>query len=199
MSTQPFLIFSLLAVTAWSAICPRDSFTWWLEAFPVLLGLPLIIWAWRRFPLTPLACWLLWAHAIILLIGAHYTYAEVPAFNWLRDHFDLARNHYDRLGHFAQGFVPAIVLRELLLRSSPLKSGKWLFTLVLFSCLGISALYELIEWLAAALTGEAADAFLGTQGDSWDTQKDMLLAMIGAAGSQFLLSKFHNAQIKKVS
>ena len=132
---------------------------------------------------------------MILLVGAHYTYAEVPAFNWLRDTFDLARNHYDRVGHFAQGFVPAVIARELLLRTSPLKEGRWLFTVVTLGCLGISAAYELIEWAAAELSGEAADAFLATQGDVWDTQKDMGLALVGAMLAQLLLGPLHSRQI----
>lgn len=188
-------LVSLLGVTLWSAINPADRLTWWMEALPVLIAVPLLAATYSRFPLTGLAYALIWVHCLILLVGAHYTYAEVPLFNWLRDAFDMARNHYDRVGHFAQGFVPAIIARELLLRTSPLRPGRWLFTIVVLSCLGISAAYELIEWAAAALTGEAADAFLGTQGDQWDTQKDMALALIGAVSAQLLLSRLHDRQI----
>jgi putative membrane protein len=138
---------------------------------------------------------LIWGHGLILLVGAHYTYAEVPLFNWLRDAWDLSRNHYDRVGHFAQGFVPAIVARELLIRTSPLAAGRWLFAVVTLSCLGISAAYELVEWAAAASTGEAATAFLATQGDIWDTQKDMALALVGAIAAQVTLGRTHDRQI----
>jgi putative membrane protein len=138
---------------------------------------------------------LIWGHGLILLVGAHYTYAEVPLFNWLRDAWDLSRNHYDRVGHFAQGFVPAIVARELLIRTSPLTAGRWLFAVVTLSCLGISAAYELVEWAAAASTGEAATAFLATQGDIWDTQKDMALALVGAIAAQITLGRIHDRQI----
>jgi putative membrane protein len=166
-----------------------------MEAAPVLLALPLLVLTRRRFPLTPLLYLLISAHAIVLLIGAKYTYAEMPLFNWLRDHFHLSRNHYDRVGHFMQGFVPAMVIRELLLRTSPLKPGKWLFTIILFNCLGVSALYELVEWLAALLLGSGADAFLATQGDVWDTQWDMFLAGIGAITAQLTLARIHNRQL----
>lgn len=186
---------ALLGAMAWSAIGPLDRLTWWLEALPVLIVLPLLAATYSRFPLTPLAYALIWVHCLILLVGAHYTYAEVPPFNWLRDFFDLGRNHYDRVGHFAQGFVPAIVARELLLRTSPLRPGRWLFVIVALSCLGISAAYELIEWAAAAVSGEAAEAFLGTQGDNWDTQKDMALALIGAVCAQLSLARIHDRQI----
>lgn len=185
----------LLGVIVWSAINPLDRLTWWLEALPVLIVLPLLAVTYSRFPLTPLSYALIWVHCLILLIGAHYTYAEVPPFNWLRDFFDLGRNHYDRIGHFAQGFVPAIVARELLLRTSPLRPGRWLFVIVALSSLGISAAYELIEWAAAAVSGEAAEAFLGTQGDNWDTQKDMALALIGAVSAQLSLARIHDRQI----
>jgi putative membrane protein len=169
--------------------------TWVLEVFPVIVAVPLLIATRRRFPLTMLAYALIAVHAIILMIGGRYTYAEVPLFNWIRDAFHLARNHYDRLGHFAQGFVPAIVAREVLLRRTPLRRGGWLFFLVTCVCLAISAVYELIEWSAAASSGSAADAFLGTQGDPWDTQKDMLLAGFGAIVSQLTLARAHDRQI----
>ena len=177
-----FLVFLVLAVMAWSGWQPKDVFTWFLEVAPVLIGLPLLILTFRRFPLTSLAYALLAIHAIILMVGGHYTYAEMPLFNWLRDAFELSRNHYDRVGHVAQGFIPAIVAREILLRRSPLAAGKWLFFLVTSVCLAISACYEFIEWWVALASGDEAVAFLATQGDVWDTQWDMFLALCGAAG-----------------
>jgi putative membrane protein len=189
------LLVSLLAAIMWSYVGAHDRLTWWLEALPVLIALALLAATWDRFPLTPLAYGLIWGHGLILLVGAHYTYAEVPLFNWLRDAWDLSRNHYDRVGHFAQGFVPAIVARELLIRTSPLTAGRWLFAVVTLSCLGISAAYELVEWAAAASTGEAATAFLATQGDIWDTQKDMALALVGAIAAQITLGRIHDRQI----
>ena len=189
------LLAAVAAVFAWSGWRPADRMTWVLEVFPVAIAVPLLIATRRRFPLTTIAYVLIAVHATILMVGGRYTYAEVPLFNWIRDTFHLARNHYDRLGHFAQGFVPAIVGREILLRKSPLRRGGWLFFLVTCVCLAVSAVYELIEWSAAATSGSAADAFLGTQGDPWDTQKDMLLAGIGAIVAQVLLSKPHDRQI----
>jgi putative membrane protein len=193
-----FLLASLGLILIWSFVHPADRFTWWMESFPVFIAAPLLFATRKNFRFTMLVYIGLWAHAIILLVGAHYTYAEVPLFNWLRDVFSLSRNHYDRLGHFAQGFVPALVARELLLRTSPLRAGKWLFAIVTLSCLGISAMYELLEWMVSAMKGEAADAFLGTQGDVWDTQKDMLMALIGAMTAQALLGKYHNRLIGKM-
>jgi putative membrane protein len=189
------LIFALL-VLLWSAINPHDRFTWWLEVAPALVALPILLLTYKRFRFTDLVCVLIALHACILMVGGKYTYAEVPAFNWLRDHYHLARNSYDGMGHFAQGFVPALVMRELLLRTSPLKQGKWLFAIIVFSCLGISALYEIFEWAVAIRTGTGADAFLGTQGDPWDTQKDMALAGIGAVTGLLLLSKLHDRDLK---
>ena len=188
----------LLGIGVWSYIDPADRLTWWLEALPAMIAIAVLVATWRRFPFTPLAYALIWIHGVILLIGAHYTYAEVPAFNWLRDGLDLSRNHYDRVGHFAQGFVPAIVVRELLVRLTPLRPDGWLFAIVALSCLGISAAYELVEWAAAAATGEAADAFLATQGDVWDTQKDMALALAGALAAQLMLGRVHDRQIDLV-
>lgn len=183
-------------VFVWSAIAPRESLTWWLEIFPVLIAVPLLIATARRFPLTDLAYVLIGLHACILLVGGHYTYAQVPAFNWLRDHLHLARNHYDRVGHFAQGFVPAILAREILIRRSPLRQGKWLFATVVAFCLAISALYELFEWLTALVAGSSAEAFLGTQGDPWDTQEDMTTALVGAVLSLLMLSRVHDRQLR---
>ena len=181
-----------------SGIAPRDRTTWWLEVFPVLLGAPILLATAARFPLTPLVYTLLAIHALILILGGHYTYAEVPLGFWVRDALGLARNHYDRVGHFAQGFIPAILAREILLRTSPLRRGRWLFFLVTATCLAISALYELIEWWAALAGGESADAFLGTQGDVWDTQWDMFLALIGAITAQLALGRTHDRALARL-
>jgi putative membrane protein len=181
-----------------SGIRPYDRLTWFMEVAPVLIAAPLLIATHRSFPLTPLAYWLIAIHSLILILGGHYTYARVPLGFWMQDWFDFARNHYDRIGHLMQGFGPALILRELLLRTSPLRPGKWLFTLVLFSILGVSASYEFIEWGAALATGEAATAFLGTQGDPWDTQWDMFLAGCGAIAAQLLLERPHDRQLAVV-
>jgi len=188
------LILTILALVV-SGIRPYERGTWWMEVAPVLIGLPLLIATYRRFSLTPLLYRLLFVHALILMLGGHYTYARVPFGFWVRDLFDLSRNHYDRLGHVAQGFVPAILAREVLLRLSVLRPGKWLFFLVVSVCLAFSAFYELVEWWAALAGGEAADSFLGTQGDPWDTQWDMFLALCGAVASLLLLSRFHDSEL----
>lgn len=188
-----------LLVLAWSGYQPKDAFTWFLEVAPVLIALPFLLLSGRNFPLTTLAYGLLTLHGVILMIGGHYTYAEMPLFNWLRDSFDLARNHYDRLGHVAQGFIPAIVTREILLRTSPLKPGKWLFFLTTCVCLAISAFYEMIEWWVAVGSGDNAVAFLATQGDVWDTQWDMFLALCGALSSQLLLRRWHDSQLAEIN
>ncbi len=185
----PVLVF------IWSAIRPHDYFTWFLEVFPVIIALPILIFSYQKFQLTNLLYVLILIQAIILMVGGHYTYAEVPLFNWLRDTFDLSRNYYDRVGHFAQGFVPAMIAREILLRKNIVKSGAWLFFIVCSICLAISACYEFIEWWVAVASGMAAEAFLGTQGDVWDTQWDMFLALIGAITAQILLAKLHNQQL----
>lgn len=193
------LLSILSAVFVWSAIDPADRLTWALEVAPVVIVLPILVVTYRYFVFTPLVYVLILIHALILLIGGHYTYAEVPWFNWLRDAYELSRNYYDRLGHFAQGFVPAMVAREILLKKSPLVPGRWLFFIVSCICLSISAVYEFIEWWVAAYEGGAADAFLGTQGDIWDTQWDMLMALVGAVTAQAFLSTFHDRQIINVS
>jgi putative membrane protein len=190
------LAAGVLLVLAWSAVAPHDAVTWLLEALPVLVALPLLAATYRRHPLTPLAYWLIAAHCVILAIGAHYTYARVPAGDWLRDAFDLSRNHYDRLGHLAQGFVPAIVAREVLWRWSPLRGSRWLPFLAGCSCLAFSAFYELVEWWVALLSDEAAQHFLGTQGDVWDTQWDMFLALCGATAALGLLRRVHDRQLR---
>lgn len=193
------LLSILSAVFVWSAIDPADRLTWALEVAPVVIVLPILVVTYRYFVFTPLVYVLILIHALILLIGGHYTYAEVPWFNWLRDAYELSRNYYDRVGHFAQGFVPAMVAREILLKKSPLVPGRWLFFIVSCICLSISAVYEFIEWWVAAYEGGAADAFLGTQGDIWDTQWDMLMALVGAVTAQAFLATFHDRQIINVS
>jgi len=189
------LLILTFAFLVLSGIRPHDRLTWLLEVAPVLIGAAILVPTYRAFPLTPLVYRLLFVHALILMLGGHYTYAEVPLGFWVRDAFGLARNHYDRLGHLAQGFVPAILAREILLRRSPLRRGGWLFFLVTCVCLAVSACYEFIEWWAAALTGDTATAFLGTQGDPWDTQWDMFLALIGAVLSQLTLARYHDRQL----
>ena len=193
------LLLLTVAVLAWSGLAPKDRFTWFLEVAPVLIGLPLLMLTRRRFPLTPLAYGLLAVHGVILMIGGHYTYAEMPLFDWIRDAWGLARNNYDRLGHVAQGFIPAMVAREILLRTSPLKPGRWLFFLVTCVCLAISAFYELVEWWVAVGSGDDAVAFLATQGDVWDTQWDMFLALLGALSSQLLLGRWHDRQLARMT
>jgi len=193
------LLFATLICLGVSRVGAAEPGTWVLEVFPIFLAIPLLVATAKRFPLTPLAYRLLFAHALILMIGGHYTYAKVPLGFWVQDALHLGRNHYDRLGHLAQGFVPAIVAREVLLRRSPLQRGKWLFFLVTCVCLAISASYELIEWLAAVMGGSSADAFLGTQGDVWDTQWDMFMALVGALSALVLLSRVHDRQIERLS
>ena len=196
---EPLLLLIVGAVLlVLSGLGPHDRTTWWLEVAPILIATPILLLTARRFPLTPLAYRLIFVHALVLMLGGHYTYAEVPAGFWIKRALGLARNPYDRLGHFAQGFVPAIVVREVLIRRSPLRPGKWLTFLVLCVCLAISALYELVEWWAALIGGEGADAFLGTQGDQWDTQWDMLVALLGAATALLVFSRLHDRQIARL-
>ena len=191
------LLVSLAAVLVWSGIAPHDRFTWFLEVAPVLLGVPILIYVWPTFRFTRLVYTLLWIHAIILMIGGKYTYAEVPLGFWLQDAFGFARNHYDRIGHFAQGFVPAVLAREILIRRSPLRASRWLPFVVVCFCLAFSALYELIEFWTAVSTGEAAEAFLGTQGDVWDTQWDMQMALLGAVVALATLSRAHDRELAR--
>jgi putative membrane protein len=199
MRRYPLFLLLVVAVgLLWSGLAPYDRTTWWLEIFPILIGAPILVATHRRFPLTPPLYTLLALHAVILMVGGHYTYARVPLGFWAQEAFGLARNHYDRLGHFAQGFIPAILAREILLRTSPLCPGKWLFLLVTAVCLAFSACYEFFEWGAALTGGESADAFLGTQGDVWDTQWDMFLALIGAIASQLVLSRVHDRALLKL-
>lgn len=192
-------LLSLFAVLVWSGIHPHDYFTWFLEVLPPLAGVGILAAIYRRFRFTNLAYGLVWVHAIILMVGGHYTYAEMPLFNWIRDNYLMMRNDYDRVGHFAQGFVPAILAREVLLRTSPLKRGKLLSFIVVSICLAFSAFYELIEWRVSVAVGSVADAFLGTQGDVWDTQKDMATCLAGAILALLLLGKLHDRYLEKLS
>ncbi|MDH4062436.1 MAG: DUF2238 domain-containing protein [Aquincola sp.] len=189
-------LIALLAVSAWR---PYDLATWAMELAPVFVVLPLLWATHRRFPLTPMLYALIFVHALVLALGGHYTYARVPLGDWMREAFQLSRNPYDGIGHFMQGFVPAIAARELLLRHTRLERGGWLFVLVTATCLAISAIYELIEWGAAVAIGQGADEFLGTQGDPWDTQKDMALAWVGAMVAQALLARWHDRQLARIT
>jgi putative membrane protein len=197
---EPLLLLCMAtAALIVSGFHPYDRTTWILEVFPVLLGGPILVASYRRFTLTSLLYRLLFLHALILIVGGHYTYARVPLGFWAQSLFEFSRNHYDRLGHLAQGFVPAILAREILVRLTPLRPGRWLFFLVVCVCLAFSALYELIEWWAALIGGESAESFLGTQGDVWDTQWDMFLALVGSIAAQLLLAHSHDAALEKVT
>jgi putative membrane protein len=189
------LLLSGLILLALTAIHPHDYLTWWMETFPIFIAVPILVATYKRYTLTPLLYRLLFLHALILMVGGHYTYAEVPLGYWMQDWFGFARNNYDKIGHLAQGVIPAMLFRELLLRSSPLRQGKLLFTLVVACCLAVSASYELIEWAAAEMMGQGADAFLGTQGYAWDTQSDMLMALIGAISAQVVLGMVQDRQL----
>jgi putative membrane protein len=179
-----------------SGIGPHDRGTWLLEVFPVIVAAPLLAFTYKAFALTPLAYRLIFVHACVLMLGGHYTYAETPFGFWLKDLFDLSRNPYDRIGHLAQGFIPAILVREILVRRSPLAPGKWLFFLTTCVVLAISACYEFLEWWAALALGSGADEFLATQGDPWDTQWDMFLALVGGIAAQLLLGRVHDRQLR---
>ncbi len=203
------LLILLLAVMVWSWIAPFDRLTWWLEAIPVIIALPVLWYTHESFPLTRISYYLVFIHAVILVVGAHYTYARVPLGFWLQDWFDLSRNNYDRIGHLAQGFIPAILAREILWRKKVLnldhqgssadhRGGRWLFFLVTCFCLAFSAFYELIEWWTAVIGGDGSLEFLGTQGDVWDAQWDMMSALIGAVAAQLLLGKWHDRQMAEV-
>jgi putative membrane protein len=197
--SEPLALLVLgLACLVVSRIGALEPGTWMLEVFPIFLAVPILVATARRFPLTPLSYRLIFVHAVILMVGGHYTYAKVPLGFWMEHALHLARNNYDRIGHFAQGFVPAIIAREVLLRRTPLVRGKWIFFLVTCICLAISACYEFIEWGTAVIGGSSADAFLGTQGDVWDTQWDMFTALIGAITAQLLLSRVHDRQLREL-
>ncbi len=188
------LIFTIVFV--WSAIKPADFFTWVLEVSPAVIGLVVLLATRRTFPLTALVYWLILLHCIVLMVGGHYTYAAVPLFDWIRDTFDLQRNNYDKVGHLVQGFVPALIARELLIRMAVVRGRGWLNFVVLCFCLALSAFYELIEWFVALAVGVSAEAFLGTQGYSWDTQSDMAYALVGAVLALLLLGRYHDRQLE---
>ena len=189
------LLGTFLLILLWSGIRPFDYFIWILEVFPAIIGAIVLIAIYPKIRLTMLVYCLIWLHALVLILGGHWTYAEMPLFNWLRDEFGLARNYYDRLGHVMQGFVPAIIAREVFLRNKIVNGRDWLFFIVTCVCLAISAFYEFIEWWVAVSSGTAADDFLATQGDVWDTQWDMFMALCGAIASQLLLARWHDRQL----
>lgn len=186
-----------MVVLIWSGIAPKDFMTWCLEVFPAALGATVLWFTRERFPLTTMVYVLILIHCVILMVGGHYTYAEVPIGDWLRDAFDGTRNNYDKLGHFVQGFIPAMIARELVIRLDVFNSARWRDFLIVSFCLGFSAFYELIEWWVALLSDEAADSFLGTQGYIWDTQSDMGWALFGAIAALVLLSKLHDKQLRE--
>ena len=185
-----------LAVFTWSAVNPHDYPTWFLEVLPAVLGASVIWYTRDTYPLTQLAYVLILIHCVILMVGGQYTYAEVPLFEWIRDEFGQQRNNYDKLGHFVQGFVPAIVAREIVIRNKVFTSARWRDFFIVCFCLGFSAFYELIEWWVALLSAEAAESFLGTQGYIWDTQSDMAYALVGAVLALLLLGKLHDRQLR---
>lgn len=193
------LLGAVAIVLVWSGYHPYDRLTWWLEIFPGLIGLAVLAGTYQRFRFTTLIYTLIALHICLLCVGGHYTYAREPFFNWLRQVFHWHRNHYDRLGHFAQGFVPALITREVFLRLGVLQRRAWLPFLIICVCLAISASYELIEWCTALLSGSAATEFLATQGDIWDTQEDMFMALIGATCALLFVTRFQDAQIGQLS
>jgi len=187
-----------LALAASAYHC-YDLFTWILEVFPAVIGIGLLIATYRRFRLTNLLYGLIFVHSLILMVGGHYTYARVPLGFWMENIFGFTRNDYDRIGHFAQGFVPAMIARELFLRHKVVRRGAWMVTVIILVCLGMSAIYELFEWRTAVFSGSAAEAFLGTQGDPWDTQEDMAMAGAGAAAALLLLSRVHDRALSRLT
>ncbi|CAA6808415.1 MAG: Unknown protein [uncultured Sulfurovum sp.] len=182
----------------WSAINPKDLFTWFLEVLPALIGLFILVWTAKRFPLTPFIYILILLHALVLMVGGHYTYAEVPLFDWFKEWFGFERNNYDKIGHFMQGFVPALITREILLRKNVISSLSWMNFFIICFVLAFSAFYELIEWFVAELSGEDAEAFLGTQGYVWDTQSDMALALLGGIVALVFFSRYHDRQLQNI-
>jgi len=182
-----------------SGMYPHDYFTWILEVFPGIIGFIVLMFSFKRFRFTDFTYIFILIHCYILFIGGHYTYAEVPLFDWIKELFHQSRNNYDKVGHFAQGFIPAMVVRELFVRLEIVKRGKWLSFLCVCVCLSISACYELFEWFVAVASGQSAEAFLGTQGDNWDTQSDMLFALIGAVCMVVFISGIQDKYINKIS
>jgi len=183
-------------VLIWSAINPKDPFTWFLEVLPALIGVLVLAITWHSFRLTPLLYILILLHSIILMVGGHYTYAEVPLFDYFRELFGFSRNNYDKLGHFAQGFVPALIAREIIIRKHIIQGSGWQAFFVICFSLALSAFYELIEWWVALASGEGAEAFLGTQGYVWDTQSDMAMALLGAISALLVFSSLQSRQIR---
>lgn len=198
LSWPAILLVVDATVLLWSVIGCHDYFTWALEVFPAVIGGAVLIWLYPKFRFTNMVYTFIALHAIILMIGGHYTYAQMPLFNWVRDTFHLSRNHFDRVGHFAQGFVPSLIAREVLLRTTTLRRGKLLLWLIFSSSMAISALYELLEFAVAMATGSAADAFLGSQGDVWDTQWDMTFCLIGTVCMLLLMSRAHDRALAEV-
>ena len=192
-------VIVFLSVLTWSAIEPADRLTWWMEVIPAIVGFIVLIMTRKHFPLTELVYFLILIHAIILMVGGHYTYAEVPLGDWLRDLVGGGRNNYDKLGHLAQGFIPVMIAREIMIRNMVVAVKGWLTFLLLSVVLAFSAFYELIEWWAALVSSEAAESFLGTQGYIWDTQSDMLWALCGAILALLSLSKLHDRQISALT
>ncbi len=187
------------AVLIWSVINPKDMFTWFLEVVPALIGLLVMAVTYKKFPLTPLVYVLILIHSIVLMVGGHYTYAEVPLFDSFKEWFGFARNNYDKVGHFTQGFVPVMIAREIVIRKEVFKSKGWMNFFIVSFVLAFSAFYELIEWGVAEMSGEGAEAFLGTQGYVWDTQSDMAWALFGSIVALMLLSRYHDSQLKSLS
>ncbi len=187
------------AVLIWSAINPKDTFTWFLEVLPAVIGLVVLALTYKKFPLTPLVYSLILIHSIVLMVGGHYTYAEVPLFDDIADFFESTRNNYDKVGHFMQGFAPAMVTREIFIRKNVINGKGWMNFLIVCFVLAFSAFYELIEWGVALLSDEAAESFLGTQGYVWDTQSDMGWALFGAILALVLLSRYHDRELKAIS
>ncbi len=185
-----------LSVLIWSGIHPKEQFTWFLEVLPAVIGAVILAFTRRAFPLTPLLYVFILLHCIVLMIGGHYTYAEVPLFDYFKELFGAERNNYDKVGHLFQGFVPALIAREVLIRKQIVNGKAWLNFVIVSICLAFSAFYELIEWWVALLSGQGAEAFLGTQGYIWDTQSDMLYALVGAILCIVILSKWHDQQLK---
>jgi len=193
------LLGTFVMILVWSGIDPKDHFIWFLEVVPAIVGAVVLVAIYPKVKLTMLVYCLIWLHGLVLMLGGHWTYGEMPLFSWLRDEYGLARNYYDRVAHIMQGFVPAIIAREILLRNSVVKGRGWLFFIITCICLAVSAFYEFIEWWVAITSGSAADEFLATQGDIWDTQWDMFLALCGAIASQILLARWHDRQMAAIA
>jgi len=196
---KTFWLLSFFSVLIWSAIEPKEQFTWFLEVLPALIGLVLMAISFKSFPLTRILYNFILLHCIVLMVGGHYTYAEVPLFDTIADLMGSERNNYDKVGHFFQGFVPALLAREILIRKNIVNGKAWLNVIIVSICLAFSAFYELIEWWVALASGENAEAFLGTQGYIWDTQSDMALALVGAIVSIIVLAKYHDRELAKIN